>query len=249
MGDELTWQPLRDCLERLTDANRSAKLWLRDDDAIESTPALDRLLDLTRRASVPLSLAVIPAFTGAALAERLQAETHARVTVHGWNHENHAAGRGKKRELGPDRPAVVVLGELRAGFDKLQTLYPTQLDPVLVPPWNRIDAALLSQLEPLGFSAVSVYGEAKADSPIRSINTHVDIMDWLGTRGGRPHAELVELLVVEIERRIAGSNEPIGLLTHHLVHDDACWDFMAKLFEATAESPAASWHSASDLLR
>jgi hypothetical protein len=248
MRDEMTWQPLRDALERMTDANHSACLWLRDDDAIEPSPALDRLLDLTRRASVPLSLAVIPAYTGEALADRLDVETHASVTVHGWSHENHAADHGKKRELGPDRPAEIVLGELRDGFGKLQALYPTRLDPVLVPPWNRIDAALLPQLPALGFRAVSVYGAADGDSPIGLINTHVDIMDWLGTRGCRPHAELVALLVAELEARIAGSDEPIGLLTHHLVHDEACWDFMARLFAVTAESHAVRWHPLRDLL-
>lgn len=248
MGDELIWQPLRDVLQRMTAANRQARLWLRDDDAIEPTPALDRLLDLTRQASVPLSLAVIPAFTGVPLADRLQAENHTSVTVHGWSHENHAGDRGKKRELGPDRPSAVVLGELRDGFDKLQALYATRLDPVLVPPWNRIDAALLPPLSALGFRAVSVYGEADIDSPIKQINTHVDIMDWLGTRGCRPHGELVAQLVVELEVRLAGSDEPIGLLTHHLVHDDACWDFMEKLFEATAGAQAVRWHPLRDLL-
>lgn len=248
MRDELTWQPLRDALQRMTDASRSARLWLRDDDAIEPTPAVDRLLDLTRQASVPLCLAVIPAFTGAALAGRLQAEAHTSVTVHGWSHENHAAGHGKKRELGADRPPEIVLGELRDGFDKLQALYPIRLDPVLVPPWNRIDAALLPQLPALGFRAVSVYGAANSESPIALVNTHVDIMDWLGARGCRPHAELVGLLVSELESRIAGSDEPIGLLTHHLVHDEACWDFMAKLFEATADSHAVRWLPLRDLL-
>jgi len=248
MRDELTWQPLSDVLRRMGEAGRSVRLWLRDDDAVEPTPALERLLDLTHQASVPLSLAVIPAFTGAALADRLRMEPHAAVTVHGWSHENHAADHGKKRELGPDRPNAVVLGELRNGFDKLHALYPTRLDPVLVPPWNRINAALLTELAPLGFRAVSVYGAADPESPIKLINTHIDIMDWLGTRGGRPHADLVNLLVAELETRLVGSEEPIGLLTHHLVHDEVCWDFMAKLFAVTAESSAVRWHPLRDLL-
>lgn len=248
MRDEQTWQPLRDVLLRMAGANRSARLWLRDDDVIEPTPALDRLLDLTRQASVPLSLAVIPAFTGAALADRLEAEPHVGVTVHGWSHENHAVEPGKKRELGADRLAAIVLGELRDGFEKLYALHPTRLDPVLVPPWNRIDAALLGRLAPLGFRAVSVYGAAAAESPIPLINTHVDIIDWFGTRGCRPHAELVGLLVAELEARLTGRDEPIGLLTHHLVHDEACWDFMATLFAVTAESAAVRWHALGDLL-
>lgn len=248
MGDELTWQPLRDALQRMVDTNRHARLWLRDDDAVEPTPALDRLFNLTRQAGVPLSLAVIPAHTGPALAARLQAEVHTSVTVHGWSHENHAAAEGKKRELGPDRPAEVVLAELHIGFDKLQSLYPTRLEPVLVPPWNRVDPSLLPRLPGLGFRAVSVYGQADGESPIAQVNTHVDIMDWLGTRGCRPHGELVSLMVRELESRGAGGAEPIGLLTHHLVHDQACWDFLARLFEVTAGSDAVRWHPLGDLL-
>jgi hypothetical protein len=247
MGNEPTWQPLRAILERMADSGRSARLWLRDDDAIEPTQALERLIDITQQAGVPLSLAVIPAFTDKPLADRLGTTPRISVAVHGWSHENHGAGQGKKRELGADRPGAVVLGELRAGFDKLQGLYPTRLDPVLVPPWNRIDAALLSQLPPLGFRAVSVYGAAKGGA-IQQVNTHVDIMDWHGTRGCLPDEELVGLLVAELERRMAGSDEPVGLLTHHLVHDEAAWDFMARLFAVTAESKAVRWHRLGDLL-
>jgi len=247
MGSEPTWQPLLDILNRMADTGRSARLWLRDDDAVEPTPALERLIDLTRQSDVPLSLAVIPAFTDKPLANRLGTEPHLSVAVHGWSHENHAAGQGKKRELSADRPGTVVLDELRAGFDKLLGLYQTQLDPVLVPPWNRIDAALLPQLASIGFRAVSVYGEANK-AAIEQVNTHVDIMDWHGARGCLPHAELVGLLVAELERRMAGSAEPVGLLTHHLVHDEACWEFMARLFAVTAESKAVGWHRLGDLL-
>ena len=40
-----------------------ADLWLRDDDAVEPTSALDTLLDLCRGFSVPVTLAVIPEMT------------------------------------------------------------------------------------------------------------------------------------------------------------------------------------------
>ncbi len=246
MRDDPTWKSLSAMLDRMTDARRTVRFWLRDDDAIEPTPALGRLLDITRQASVPLSLAVIPAFTGPPLAERLQGEDHVAVTVHGWSHENHAI-RGKKCELGSDRAGAVVLGELGDGLAKLRMLHADRLDPVLVPPWNRIDRALLPALAPLGFQAASVYGKADTESPIRLINTHVDIMDWASGHC-RPHADLVGLLVTELERRIGGSDEPIGILTHHLVHDEACWDFLAKLFETTAGRACLRWCPLRELL-
>ena len=248
MRDDLTWQPLRDALQRISDQGRTARLWLRDDDAVEPTAALDRLLSLTRDHAVPLGLAVIPAFTGPALVERLQIEDHVSVTVHGWSHENHAPAERKKQELGPERPVSVVLDQLRAAFDQLRALYPQTFEPVLVPPWNRIDPALLPSLAALGYRAVSVYGKAKQAGAIRLINTHVDIMDWHGTGGCRPQAELVTLLAAELGDRLADSDEPIGILTHHLVHDAAAWDFLARLFEE-CRAPAIRWHALGDLLR
>ena len=240
MSDELTWQPYRDALQRLSDIGRGAQFWLRDDDATQPTAPLNQLLALTRHHEVPLSLAVIPALTGEDLAASLQAEDHVSVTVHGWSHENHAPAERKKQELGSDRPAGTVLAELEAGFDRLQTLYPETFEPVLVPPWNRIDATLLPALPALGYRAVSVYGKAKPNSPIQPVNTHVDIMDWHGTGGCRPQAELVALLVAELTDRLAGSGEPIGILTHHLVHDAPAWAFLERLFEES-RMPAVSW--------
>ena len=141
-----------------------------------------------------------------------------------------------------------MLGELSDGFRLLQRLYPARFLPVLVPPWNRIDAALIPALPDLGFAALSVYGRARQNGPIPLLNTHVDIIDWHGTRGGRAEEELVAELVAELEDRFAGSDEPIGVLTHHLVHDAAAWDFLSALFALTRRHPAVHWLPAAALL-
>lgn len=168
--------------------------------------------------------------------------------MHGWSHKNHAGLKAKKQELGGERPTEVVLDELGEGFRLLERLHPARFLPVLVPPWNRIDAALIPALPALGFAALSVYGRAKHGSPVPLLNTHVDIIDWHGTRGGRGEAELVAELVAELRDRFAGSDEPIGVLTHHLVHDAAAWDFLSALFAVTGGHPAVRWSSASELL-
>lgn len=247
MSARIEWQPFRDELQRWADGGRTARFWFRDDDAIEPTPALDRLLALHDRFSVPMTLAVIPAFTGDALVARLADEKDLVVTVHGWTHENHSPDTEKKQELGAHRPQAVVLAELARGFEKLADLYPGQFVPMLVPPWNRIDKALLPGLAPIGFRAVSVYGPAKS-GPLAQVNTHVDIMEWHGVRGGRPHRDLVQGLVQELKRRFDGSDEPIGVLTHHLVHDDTAWDFITALFEETAGHVSVEWRSVRDFL-
>ena len=63
MTSDPIWQPLVEELARWQRAGRKAELWLRDDDAVDPTPALDRLLDLTGEFAVPVTLAVIPALT------------------------------------------------------------------------------------------------------------------------------------------------------------------------------------------
>ncbi|MGO4134209.1 polysaccharide deacetylase family protein [Rhizobium brockwellii] len=248
MTDGIAWDPLHRELDRWQAAGRVARFWLRDDDAVEPTPALETLMALTGESEVPLTLAVIPGLTGETLAARLAEETSVAVAVHGWSHTNHGGPQGKKQELGGERPAEAVLGELREGFRLLQRLHSARFLPLLVPPWNRIDAALIPALPALGFAALSVYGRAKQDGPMPRINTHVDIIDWHGTRGGRGEAELVAELVAELRDRFAGSGEPVGVLTHHLVHDAAALDFLSALFAVTGRHPAVRWSAASELL-
>ncbi|MCW1750433.1 polysaccharide deacetylase family protein [Rhizobium acaciae] len=244
----IAWDPLHRELDRWQAAGRVARFWLRDDDTIEPTQALETLMTLACQSEVPLTLAVIPGLTGEALAARLVEDAAVAVAVHGWSHTNHAGPERKKQELGGERPADVVLGELRQGFRLLERLHPARFLPVLVPPWNRIDAALIPALPGLGFAALSVYGRAKQGGPVPLLNTHVDIIDWHGTRGGRSEEELVTELVAELRDRFAGSDEPVGVLAHHLVHDAAAWDFLSALFAVTGRHPAVRWSSASELL-
>jgi peptidoglycan/xylan/chitin deacetylase (PgdA/CDA1 family) len=243
-SDEL-WLPLAAELERWKAAGRSADFWLRDDDAVEPTAPLDRLLALTGDFGIPVTLAVIPAFTDEALVRRLALAPHAAVAVHGWSHRNYAPEGRKRQELGSHRPRGVVLDELSRGLSHLTRLHGDRAIPMLVPPWNRIDAGLLPDLRAIGFTALSVYGPAKP-APLSVINTNVDLMDWHGTRGCRDHGALVRDIVGELDRSFA-SGEPVGLLTHHLVHDEAAWAFLNGLFEVTA-GRACHWHSARELI-
>lgn len=240
------FRPLLQALDRVAETGKTASFWLRDDDAVKPTAALDRFLNITKRHAVPNTLAVIPAGTDAQLADRLAGEAGVSVAVHGWSHTNYATPDDKKQELGAHRPADVVLEELSRGFRLLSDLHGQRFVPLLVPPWNRIDAALVPRLSGLGFKALSVYGcEKQAAIPL--INTHVDVMDWHGTRGGRD----ADALVAEIVTRLAVMTEhggAMGLLTHHLVHDETVWSFMEALFEATAGHPGCRWVSITELM-
>ncbi len=229
-------------LDRHADRGKPARLWLRDDDAVDPSPALDRLLRMTAAAQVPVTLAVIPAFSGKALADRLATEPHVTVAVHGWSHTNYAGPDEKKQELGGHRPAAEVLADLALGFDQLATLHGPQFAPVLVPPWNRISSEVVAGLPGLGFEALSVFGP-ETPEPLKMMNTHVDLIDWHGTRGGRPAAILLDELASALE-----GGAPVGFLTHHLVHDAAAWDFLADLFEMTATHPGCRWLALPDLI-
>ncbi|MFK3778998.1 polysaccharide deacetylase family protein [Agrobacterium sp. NPDC089420] len=223
-----------------------ADLWLRDDDAVEPTPALDRLLDLCRGLSVPVTLAVIPEMTGNRLVQHLDASDIAQVAVHGWSHANYAGSGEKKQELGTHRELSLVLDELQSGLEKLHDLHGARFVPMLVPPWNRIEAAIVKKLADLGYRALSVFGPEKDTTP-PCLNTHVDVIDWHGSRGGRDD----DILFAETATRIMHTAEEggtTGILTHHLVHDDNVWRFLRRLFEVTAEHPAARWRSSKELV-
>lgn len=234
----MTMNLLRETLDR---RSRPALFWLRDDDAVEPTKALDRLLALGG-GTIPITIAAIPALSGPALAKRLTQATRATVAVHGWAHRNHAPESRKNQELGADRPIQTVLNELTNGLLHLRALHGPRFLPMLVPPWNRIDAQVTAGLPAIGFSALSVFGPEKS-GPIRAINTHVDLIDWRGSRGGRPDGELASEILSRLDQ-----DDCIGVLSHHLVHDAQAWGFLERLVAATVDHPNCQWVSARDLM-
>ncbi|MEI2298161.1 polysaccharide deacetylase family protein [Ensifer sp. MJa1] len=253
MTDNAHWHQLAAALDRAAASGKNVDFWLRDDDAAEPTAALDRLLALVDRYALPVVLAVPPALAGDALARRLDGLADVSVAVHGWAHRNHAPPQEKKQELGLHRPRAIVVHDLELGFARLKMLFPASFVPVLVPPWNRIDPVLLDALGDVGFAVLSVFGPEKP-LPFRLVNTHVDVMDWRGTRGCRDHAAIVADLIVrlgqvcgEVEERADQAGRTIGLLTHHLVHDEAVWSFLEELFAATARHPACRWLSGPEI--
>lgn len=239
------WGDLNRELDAWAAAGQSATLWWRDDDAVEPSPALERLLGLAGRHGVPLALAVIPARAACALAGRLATAGPGVVPVqHGFAHRNHAPHPAKKAELGDHRPPGAVLEELARGRAAMSALFGSSWLAVLVPPWNRIAPGVLGRLTGLGFVGVSTYGARGALHPapgLVQVNSHVDLMRWPPPRGfvGEPAA--LELLVDHLRARRQGQvdgAEPTGLLSHHPAHDDAAWDFLDRLVGHLTAHPA-----------
>jgi hypothetical protein len=243
------WQPIRDELFRCRDAGRAAELWLRDDDAVEPTPQLDRLIALTQEFAIPVALAIIPARSGSALAYRLETAQHLHPVVHGWSHANHAPNLEKKQELGLHRPRGAVLNDLSMGFARLSDLHGERLVPMLVPPWNRIDLSLLDDLPALGFRALSAFGHKLGPRPgLAVVNTHIDIVDSHAGNACRDHAWLVAALARELAQARASGGRPVGILSHHLVSDVMAFRFMRDLFTA-APPGLVTWCRPDELLK
>ncbi len=245
-----TWRDLERELDAWAEAGRDATFWWRDDDAVAPGPALDRLLDLAARHDLPVTLAVIPAHSTSALALRLEGEEPATPVQHGFAHKNHAPPDEKKMELGPHRPAELMCEELARGAAVMGALFGAGALPVLVPPWNRIDPALIETLPELGFAGLSTYGPRPATptaAGLSQVNTHVDIMRWKEPRGFRGEENTLAVLLCHLRaRRTAEAGggaldplEPTGLMSHHLVHDDAAWRFLDGLLAVLARHRAA----------
>ena len=248
------WDDLARELDAWADAGRTATLWWRDDDATAPTAELERLLALQAEHGPPLALAVIPGRMARELPARL--DDHARgghdisVLQHGYRHLNHAPEGEKKMELGAHRPAPLVVAELAAGWQALDSV-PRRL-AVLVPPWNRIAPRLVPMLPELGYRGLSGFGPRQRAAPVaglRQVNTHVDPVDWRHGRRTLPDAAIAAQATQHLAARRSGrvdEDEATGLLTHHLLFDDGAWAAAAVLFR-TASHPAARWLSARDM--
>jgi hypothetical protein len=246
------WQPLQDELARWRDAGQVADFWWRDDDATTRTPALERLLALSRDASVPLALAVIPM----GVQTGLLADQDRGVTLlqHGVVHHNLAPTGEKKTEFPVSEPVPAALDRLAQGRMRLTALFGDRALPVLVPPWNRISAPdLLPALTGGGFRGLSRFGPRTLrgmPEGLVQVNTHVDVIDWKGTRGFvGTEVALAQVLAHLQARRHArvDAAEATGCLTHHAVHDEATWMFLEELFAQTAGRGLVVWRSASEL--
>lgn len=238
------WVALTAQLDALAAAGRSVAFWWRDDDATEPSPALDRLLGLADRHRLPLALAVIPAGAGPALADRVRACGTAWVLQHGWSHANHAADEAKSIELGGNRPAQDVTAELAMGRERLESLFAERFVPVLVPPWNRIDPDLLPAVAAMGYPVVSVDGEGDGQAVPRKVNVHLDPIDWNNGRRFAGEDALIRACGRAVHRRHEGPGdreEPVGIMTHHWVHDDALWAVLDRLLGTLAGHAAVRW--------
>ncbi|MCW5699737.1 MAG: polysaccharide deacetylase family protein [Rhodospirillales bacterium] len=245
-----TWPALNEELDAWGEAGRTVTLWWRDDDATETTPALQQLLAISSDTRTPVALAAIPCHMDATLVQGAADCPQVAVLQHGWAHANHAPPDQRQEEYGPHRPQDVMLAELAEGCHRITAL-PGGL-AVLVAPWNRMDPMLIPALPSVGIHAVSTLGPREAAEPVigvRRVNVHVDIMDWHNTRGFVGDEAALEQVLDHLAARRHGDvdpDEPTGLMTHHPFHDEDCWRFVDTFLRTTREHPAVRWLSAQE---
>lgn len=249
------WQALTDELDRWASEGSTAVFWWRDDDATAAPPALDRLLALHHASGVPLALAVIPARAEPGLAARLQTESGIVALQHGYAHQNHAAPTEKKSEFPNKRALGERLEDMRAGHARLRSLFdPTRLLPVFVPPWNRLASDCLPAMPALGYAAVSAFGARDgywAAPDLAVLNTHIDPIDWHGNDSAAAAERGLAVACRHLRAMRAGELDlqPLGLLTHHLRHDETIWAFAADFLHRTADHSAVRWLDAAAALK
>lgn len=236
----MSWGELDAELERWRAAGRSADFWWRDDDAAKPSAPLTRLLELSDKSTVPLGLAVVALEAAPEIFSGLKA----RVLMHGTDHRDRAAPGEKKTEFAAAESDADAVARLRIARERLAALAAKRFVPVLAPPWNRFKRPLAARLPEAGLYGLSGYGprdKAEAAPGIRQINTHVDIIDWRGTRGFVGEDTALRRAVTHLAARRKGevdAGEPTGWLTHHAVHDRETWLFLERLFERTVNRGA-----------
>ena len=244
------WATLTAELQEWDQQGLSLPLWWRDDDAISDTAALRQLTSMAANAGVPVYTAVIPSAADRTL-QAFVSNAHTIIpTVHGWAHQNHAPPDQKKAEFGAHRPLEDLQDDVERGFGRLHSLFGSRLQPMFVPPWNRITPDLLERLPDLGLRIVSTYTPRAtqwAAPGLEQVNTHIDPIDWRGSRSLIDEAVLLDhvtRLLVDRRTGTTDNTEPLGLLTHHLVHDPAIWSFCDRLTDTLLSGPATPWRLA-----
>lgn len=241
------WADLQTALDEIAERGEAIRFWWRDDDAgRDHDHALTRLLDLAHHHDAPLALAVVPLWLEPGAQAQIAASHQAIVLQHGLAHADHGPIGAKPIELG-GRPINEIEEDLGRGHALLLDAFGASFIAVLVPPWNRIEPALIGRLPDLGFAGVSTFGRRAAPEPapgLVQINTHLDPVDWRGTRLFVGETAALEQLIGALELE-----EPIGVVSHHLVMDEPGWRFLEQMLGLLSRHPGARLCTIRQLLR
>ncbi|TYL92025.1 hypothetical protein FXB40_26635 [Bradyrhizobium rifense] len=238
------WDDARQELDIWANSKLKARFWIRDDDAFEVSSDLERLRNVAVRFDTKIGLAIIPGKITPGLQEFLAENIqHFYPMCHGWKHINYNLGKNPA-EFGPDRPISNMIVDAEFALQSFKECFGSS-QPIFVPPFNRITPALIKALPQVGFAGVSLMPNhierkllqlnswmkwggiitmPRFKDGIR-IDVHLDVIDWRA-RTAQNTKIVSNLLVQQLRGRRLGVvpvDTPIGLLTHHLAHDEPIW--------------------------
>ena len=157
-------------------------------------------------------------------------------------------------ELGWHRPEQAIRQQLRSGSLALEGLFGETFIPIMVPPWNRIDERVVSLLPTSGLTGLSTLGPRPQRHPVPGVmqlNVHGDIMNWRAGRCFAGEQACVEQILAHLRAKRRGEadpDEPTGIMSHHLVHDQGCWGFLEMLFALLVSLPQVKLVSAREVI-
>lgn len=251
---KIDWHPLRHELALWHKERLNLPIWWRDDDAIDHTENLERLLKLSEHLGVPVHLAIVPQQATTALAEAVFPLSHIIPVVHGWSHTSHTNQAGNNNEFSDERPLKSRVKDVALGLERVQSLFGGRAVPMFVPPWNRFGASLIPELEQIGYQFISTSGARQTrfiGSNMEQINIHFDPIAWRRHRNLKNPAKLLAQICEYLADRRLGridNTEPFGMLTHHLVHREIIWEFVEQFWQELTEGPVEVFSSEPHLI-
>lgn len=224
----------------------AVEFWWRDDDAAKRTPTLDDFLVRAEARRLPVALAVIPGKLDPDLVPMISRSDLWAVVQHGYLHLDRSA-RGQKCELSDDYSRDLLGQELLQGRRALLEAFGEKALAVVAPPWNRIGREVRQALPELGFRGLSVFGPRDSEfcePGLVEINTHVDLIDWLGGRVFCGETEALTQIISHLQAKRLGLADPAeatGILSHHERLCAKAWSFIDRLLATIANSDNATW--------
>jgi hypothetical protein len=238
-GDRATYSEtlseLRRELREWEVTGRKARVWWRDDDAVSDTPELRGLLALVEELGTVVALAVIPDLADDTLA-RLVATSPCCIWQHGWRHhwrDERREGSYSQGEFGEGRSLESMMTEAHKGQLALDRMFgEAGWQRVFVPPFHALSIPFKRLMPSLGYWGISAgLPLTPPIDTVAEVNAEIDIMNW--PEGKSHSAEMITKMLVDqlISRRRGRTSvdTPIGLLTHHLAHDEEAWRWLKEL--------------------
>jgi hypothetical protein len=251
-----------------------ARFWWRDDDAHVDNDPFKRLIELTDAAGAPIVLAVSPGILNEAFVAKLNETRNARIAAHGYRHVNHSKG-GQAGEYSDDRPIDVMIAEIEKSAALFASMFPSHGLSMFVPPWHRFDPRLNPYLARAGFKILSMHESAPiralqvlaakipqlrmaiprsaakpmVENGIERSDIAINLIKVGPDHQGTANPLLIDHVIGALRLRrhgIMAADRPIGLMTHHLQHDELAWQKLSELVAAISEHPAANFIAAEE---